>query len=268
MIFNSFIPTKLTGIVDLIWEQEVPVPGRYTVLPSGKVELIFPIQPIEHLEAVKITDQDNPVNNHSCFLSGLHTRPLRMIFDRFHAFGIQMKPIAVKALFGMPLCHIRDYFVEGHIILETIRRMEEQLHSPKTFTEKAQWFENFLLKKIDETADLHIAFNIDQTIRKFIAQKQQGTSKSIEDLMGYSRTQTFRLFNDWFGLSAHSYQKLRQFIHTVESLHSPEIKLIEVGYENGYFDQSHFIRTFQEYADMTPGEYRKQMSPFPGQLFG
>ena len=105
--FNSYIPTKLTGIVELIWEQEIFDPGRFTVLPSGKVELILPIHPIANLEAIKIGSQDNPMNNYSCFLSGLHTRPLKMTFEKFHAFGVQMKPVAVKALFNMPLCGIR-----------------------------------------------------------------------------------------------------------------------------------------------------------------
>jgi AraC-like DNA-binding protein len=266
--FNAYIPTRLTGIVDLIWEQEIPNPGRFTVLPSGKVELLFPIHPIENLEAVKITSKDNPVNNYSCFLSGLHTRPLKMTFEKFHIFGIQMKPVAVKALFGMPLCEIRNYFIEGRAVFDTIRIMEDKLHSINNFAERAQWFENFLLKKINETAELHNAITLDRAIKKHIIQKQNGSSKTVQEIMGYSRTQTFRLFNEWFGISAHSYEKLLQFIRSVETLHNSNLKLIDAGFENGFYDQAHFIRTFQEYSDMTPGEYRKQMGAFPGHIFG
>ncbi len=266
MKFNSYIPTKLTGIVELIWEQEIFDPGRFTVLPSGKVELILPIHPIANLEAIKIGSQDNPMNNYSCFLSGLHTRPLKMTFEKFHAFGVQMKPVAVKALFNMPLCGIRDYFVEGSVVFDTIHIMEEQLHSKSSFSERAQWFENYLLRKVNETADLHIAINLDRAIRRHIIQKQNGSSKTIQDIMGYSRTQTYRLFNEWFGTSAHSYQKLLQFIRTVETLHDSNLKLIDAGLKNGFYDQAHFIRTFQDFSDMTPGEYRKQMSAIPGQI--
>jgi AraC-like DNA-binding protein len=191
-----------------------------------------------------------------------------MTFDKFHTFGIQMKPVAVKALFGMPLCDIKDYFVEGDVVLDTIHQMEDKLHGLNSFSERAKWFENFLLKKINETADLHNAINLNLAINKHIALKQNGSSKSIENLLGYSRTQTFRLFNDWFGMSVHSYLKLLQFIRTVETLHNKNIKLMDVGYDNGYYDQAHFIHTFQEFADMTPGEYRKQMTLFPGQIFG
>lgn len=268
MKYNTYIPTNLTGIVDLIWEQEIPHPGRFTVLPSGKVELIFPFHPIENLDAVKIGAQDNPVNNYSCFLSGLHTKPLKMTFEKFHAFGVQMKPVAVKALFSIPLYEIRNYFVEGTDIFETIRMIEYQIHSKQSFAERAQWFENFLLKKIHETADLHMAINFDKAVKKHINQKQNGSSKTIQDIMGYSRTQTFRLCNEWFGISAHSYEKLLQFIRSVETLHNIDLKLTDTGLANGYYDQAHFIRNFQEFAEMTPGEYRKQMSALPGQIFG
>lgn len=267
MKFNGYIPAKLSGIVDLIWEQEISCPGRFIVLPSGKVELIFPIHSIENLEAVKISAQDNPVNNHSCFLSGLHTKPLKMTFDQFHVFGVQMKPVAVKALFGLPLCEIRNYFVEGNMVFDSIHLMEECLHSKNSFSDRAQWFENFLLDKINETTDLHVAMNLDRVTRKLIMQKQIGPAKSIQDMLGYSRTQTFRLFNEWFGVSAYSYQKLLQFIRTVEALHNRNLKLIDAGFENGFYDQSHFIRNFQKYADMTPGDYRRQMSALPGQIF-
>lgn len=230
------------------------------------MEIIFPIRPVESLEAVKIAAQDNPVNNHTCFLSGLHTKPLKITFDKFHTFGIQMKPIAVKALFGMPLSEIRDYFVEGAIIFDTICLLEDQLHSKSCFEERAKWFENFLLRKINETANVHVAMRLERAIKNHICMAQNGPARPIEDIMGYSRTQTYRLFNEWFGISSHSYQKLLQFISTVETLHDRKMRLVDAAYTNGYFDQAHCIRAFREFAGMTPGEYRIRMSPLPGQI--
>lgn len=267
MKINAYIPAKLNGIVDLIWEHEMYAPGSYTILPSGKVEIIFPIIPVKQIKAIKISSNDNPMNNFPCFLSGLHIRPLKMTFERFQTFGIQMKPVAVKALFGMPLCEIRNYYVEGSLVFDAINMMEDKLHTIDNFLDRAKWFELFLLSKINETPDLHSAIRLDCSIRKFIREKHNGSDKSFLDVTGYSRTQTFRLFNEWFGISAHSYQKLQQFISATESLHNPALKLTDVGFENGFYDQSHFIRVFQEFAEMTPGEYRRQMSELPGLLF-
>ncbi|SHN35128.1 AraC-type DNA-binding protein [Cyclobacterium lianum] len=268
MVHKAYIPSKLVGIVDLIWEQEMEKPGTFTILPSGKVEIIFPFYPVKQLQAVKISARDNPVNNYSCFLSGLHTRPLKMEFDRFHALGIQMKPVSVKALFGIPLSKIRNYFVEGSLIIDDFAFIQEQLFSGKTFLERAKCLEDFLLSIIQETSELHEALHLDRCIRKLIHQNQFGAGRSVQNMMGYSRTHTFRLFNDWFGTSAHSYQNLIQFVRATAALHQPGLKLTAAGLYGGYYDQSHFIRKFQAYAAMTPGAYRKQMSGLPGLLFG
>ncbi|MFZ1705039.1 MAG: AraC family transcriptional regulator [Saprospiraceae bacterium] len=267
MTSNFYIPTKLTGIVDLIWEQEIPFPGNYKILPSGKVELIFPLYPITKLDALKISNQDNPVNNQTCFLSGLHTKPLNMTFDKFHVFGIQMKAVAVKALFGMPLCEIKDYFVDGQLVFNSFNMLEDEIHARQNFLDRAQWVENFLFSKINETAELHMAIHLNNAIKKYLAQKQNGSPKTIETLLGYSRTQTYRIFNDWFGVSSHAHQRLVKFIQTVVTLHDTSLSLTDIGFDNGYYDQAHFIRSFHEFGDMTPGEYRKRMTSLPGQIF-
>jgi AraC-like DNA-binding protein len=191
-----------------------------------------------------------------------------MSFSDFHTFGIQMNPIAVNAIFGLPLCEIKDYFVEGAAVIDDIGLLEDVLYSGRTFIEKAQWFECFLLKKIKDTPELHLAMQLDNAIVKFIDIKDQAPQCTLEELLGYSRTHTFRLFKTWFGTSSHSFIQLRQFIKAVESLHGPFNKLIDVGLDNRYYDQSHFIRNFHDFAGMTPGDYVKLKSSVPGQLYG
>lgn len=266
MKYHAYRPTKLNGIVDQIWEMEIPSACRYTILPEGKVQLLFPLHQSLDISARKISNAENPMRNFSSFLSGLHTKPLKLNFERFHTFGIQMKPIAAKAIFGLPLYEIRDYFVEGDIVLKNIRMMEDRLQTRSSFQERALWFENFLLKLITETPDLHLAIRLDKAIHQFISQKKD-KDQSIEDMLGYSRTQTFRLFNTWFGTSPHSYLQLCQFIRSLDSLHRSPARLGDIAFANGFYDQAHFIRTFRKFADMSPGAYRKQMTDFPGQLF-
>lgn len=266
MQYQSYVPSKLGGIVEKIWELEIQCEGKYTILPEGIVQLLFPLYQDVNIEAKKISQDENPMRKYSCFLSGLHTKPLKTNFNRFHTFGVQIRPVAVKAIFGMPLCEIRDYFVEGKIVLDKVRFIEDQLNSKSSFLERARWIENFLLKLIDETPDLHMALRLDQAIHNNLY-KFNSSKKDLRDIMGYSRTQTYRLFNAWFGTSSHSYLKLMQFVRTVESLHNRAAKLGDIGLANGYYDQAHFIRDFRHFADMTPGAYRQQMSNFPGQLF-
>jgi AraC-like DNA-binding protein len=126
-----------------------------------------------------------------------------------------MKPIVVKALFGIPLYEFRDHYINGNIIFDTVNQIEDILNSNRSFTEKAQWLESYLYARIYETADLHLAMGLCSATEKFITDQNNVHFKSIEDCLGYSRTQSFRIFNDWFGISAQSYQKLSQCVRAV-----------------------------------------------------
>lgn len=253
--------------MDLIWEYRIDRPAEMKILPSGKVELIFRLCPALRMKpAKKIGEDDSPLGQF-CFLSGLHTGPLDVSFEQFHCMGVQMRPVAVKGLFGIPLCEIRDYYAEGEGILGPVAEIEERLRSFGSFRDRALWLERFLHRRIRETAELHTAISLLRTSGTYICRKNAGPHRSIEDLLGYSRTHTFRLFNEWFGLSAHSYEQLIRFVHSVHALHHPSGNLAATGLECGYFDQSHFIRSFRAFSGMTPGAYRKQMSRLPGQIF-
>lgn len=266
MTIQRYIPHRLKGVVDLIWEQHSDTPTRWSILPSGKIELIFQLGTVARMRsAAKINNQDNPLEL-SCFLSGLHTRPLNLSFDRFHNFGIQMRPIAAKALFGIPLKEVRDYYLEGSDFLNRQAEIEDQLKSKATFIERAAFIEDIFLAQLAETADLHQAISLHDFADKIILHKLLGRNVSIEQSLGYSRTQTFRIFNDWFGLSSHSYLRLLQFVKSVQILHHSPGKLIQVGFGTGYYDQAHFIRSFKEFSGMTPAEYRKLKTEIPGQL--
>jgi AraC-like DNA-binding protein len=268
MIIRHYIPHKILCIADVIWEQRSDTPSRWKILPSGKVELIFRIGSPDHLRmlwAKKIGESDSPLS-HFCFLSGLHTRPLELAYDRFHVMGIQLKPIAVKALFGLPLFGIRDYYVEGEAMLKDLRQIEDTLNSSEPFLDKAQWLENFIFSRIKESADLHIAISLHQVVAAIAMPDHNSRNRTVQDLLGYSRTHTFRIFNEWFGLSAHSYQRLVQFVHAVQYLHHSPANLTAAGLASGYFDQAHFIRSFKEFSGMTPGAYGRLKSYIPGQL--
>jgi AraC-like DNA-binding protein len=266
MILKSYIPVKLRGIVDMIWEQRSDTPTGWKILPSGKVELLFRLGPVVRMhEAKKIGEHNSPLP-HFCFLSGLHTRPLSMSFERFHMMGVQMNPIAVRALFGIPGCEIRDYYIEGDALMKNLDQIENELNARPRFIEKAKWLENFLLSKICETAELHTAINLSKVTDEISCNNFFRKITAVEQYLGYSRTQTWRIFTEWFGLSSSPYQRLLQFVHAVNHLHSSPEKLTMIGLNQGYFDQAHFIRSFNEFAEMTPGQYRKLMTHIRGQL--
>lgn len=93
----------------MIWEQESDTPSNWQILPSGFVELIFNLGPaMENVQGKRVGGAFNPTEEF-CFLSGIHTQPLYMSFPRFKIMGVQMHPLAVKAVFGLPCKEVRDW---------------------------------------------------------------------------------------------------------------------------------------------------------------
>lgn len=258
-----YIPRKLPGIVDMIWEHKSDTPDKRRLLPLGTVELLFRIGPPSTLKkSKKITSANNPLGQF-CFLSGLQTRPIDLAFERVHMIGIKMQPIAVFALFGIPASEAKDFYIDGDAVVKRLETIEDKLNSDITFHEKAVWLENELLSNITETPELHTAIRLNKFTKKITVPTIE---TDIRPFTGYSRTQIYRLFNTWFGLSTNYYNRLLQFAKALKSMHQSKNKLTEIGFENGYFDQSHFIRSFKEFADITPGYYHKNMTNIPGQL--
>lgn len=266
MLYQSYIPTRLEGLAHVIWEQRSTQPMRWQILPSGYVELIFNLGPkMANVQGKRVGNTINPTE-HFCFLSGLHTKPLYLGFPEFHVMGVQMNPAAIKAFFGIPCLELKDWYLEGDLLLEELGEMEDRLRAPTPFLTKARWLEHYLCEKLDETSELYTVLKINTVVDKLSSLAMAGESFRLEDLMGYSRTHTHRLFTEWFGQSATNHLKLRQFVQAIRRIHASDERLTDIAFQEGFYDQPHFVRAFRQFAGMTPGQYRRQKSDLIGQL--
>lgn len=268
MDLQVHIPKDGTGLIQYIWEQRDGSAAQWCILPNGQVNLIFMLEhEVSLTRSLKLTAANDPLRNFA-FLSGLHTKPLHMRFSGFHVMGVAMSPVAVKALFGIPACEVRDGAVEGGLILREPALLEDRLNTLRTFTQRAVFLERLLVRLVHESADLRTALRLGRTMERLAQRCLLGTDTGLARQLGYSRTHAFRLANEWYGCSMQGSQRLRQFVHAVDLLHRPAGTLTTLGLEAGYYDQAHFIRAFRDFADMTPGAYRRRMGAIPGQLPG
>jgi AraC-like DNA-binding protein len=68
-----------------------------------------------------------------------------------------------------------------------------------------------------------------------------------------------RMFNKYVGISANTYSTLNRFHSSVNQiLYNPNSKLSDLAYDNGYFDQMHFIKDFKRFAGNTPKNFAQQ----------
>ena len=65
-----------------------------------------------------------------------------------------------------------------------------------------------------------------------------------------------RIFKKYVGVTASQYRRICQFQVSFAQVRSKEFdKLSDVAYDNGFADQSHFIRSFREFTQITPNDY-------------
>lgn len=68
-----------------------------------------------------------------------------------------------------------------------------------------------------------------------------------------------RIFKKYVGTSPNQYKRICQFYCAFSQLKGKHFNnQTDVVYANGYFDQSHYIRSFKEFTDTTPSEYLKK----------
>lgn len=261
-----YIPSSLAPLVRLIWEQRSDEPMGWKILPSGRVELIFNLGPsMLDLVGRRVGNAFNPTE-HFCFLSGLHTRPLVMRFPRFHVMGVQMEPLAVKALFGIPCIEVRDWAVHGGEILAELNAIEDRLRGPGDFPEKAVWLEQYLHRLLRRAGTMEPALLFRGAVDRMTARTLDGSRHHAEGEIGYSRMHMHRMFNEWLGLPPGEFFRLERFVRTVAAVHAGEESFTTLAHRYGYHDQAHFNHHFQRFAGMSPTQYRSHRWQLPGQL--
>lgn len=260
-----------------IWELKGNCNSNEIILPSGVVEIIFNLsKPISAILPFGKNVQQAP----QCFIQGIHTQVLKVSYSgRHHLFGLRLKPHTIKSLLGIYPSELSNEAVDITLIKSLFRTLWNQLVEVQSFEDRVKILENNL-KPLDETicrrseklSDWFVKFGF-QKLNPYDQQIQYGTYQQFDsvnnlaELINYSTRHLNRKTKEIFGLNAEELIRYKKFLQAVLLMHQDRHSLTEISYTAGFFDQSHFIRVFKSFTNMTPKRYLQMKGNLPYHLF-
>lgn len=165
------------------------------------------------------------------------------------------KPFALATIFKLSAQDIKEKHIELNLWnAQKSMALNIQLYHSKSIQEKVDILSHFIFTqiKINQRDCEIIRYATDSIMQNSNADI---LSQLFQELNLTERTFQ-RIFKKYVGVTANEYRRICQHYFAFSQLKGRHFeKLTDIAYTNGYFDQSHYIRTFKEFTNTTPNEY-------------
>jgi len=172
---------------------------------------------------------------------------------------VQLYPFASKYLLGVDPKVLNDECFDllqlTHVDVKSIFR---ELNNTADLEQQVALVYQLILQLIEKN-NQPPDDQLQQAISMIIRHEGQVPIKEVRDKV-YLTERTFeRKFSTSVGLTPKQFAKIIQFQCSLHQLNEANYdRLVEIGMDSGFADQSHFIRTFKKYTGQTPSYYLKQ----------
>ena len=236
---------------------------REIILPKGTVEIIFNFS--DRIYYSKDTTIQSQITLPAVFINGINFKPFELIkTGRQEFLGIQLNGIGLRLLFNISAKELNNTVCNGNELCTQLEDLACLLFHKNTFHDRIQIILSWIREKVNLN-NLHYSL---ERIRKLIGHNCcNGQSiKKLSQEICLSDRQLRRFTQNWLGMNTEEFIQYNKYLKCLHLLHNPAQSLTDIGLEAGYFDQSHFIREFKSYTDMTPRNYREANAEFPGHI--
>ena len=180
---------------------------------------------------------------------------------KFKFVVFQLYPFASKHLLGVDPKALNgdcfDLLQLKHIDAEAFH---QQLISATTLEEQAQVITRLVLALV-KSNQVEPDDRIQQAISIIIEQKGKVQIKELQEQVYLTERTLERNFSAETGLTPKQFARIIQFQTSLRQLTKKSYdKLVDIGFNSGFADQSHFIRAFKKYTGQSPSYYLKEMT--------
>jgi AraC-like DNA-binding protein len=252
-LYREFAPhPALAGHVACLWMSHAAPAGaplRHRVLPDNCIDILW---------------QDRaPLG----FVAGMMSRPHRIeLLEPVLTVAVRFLPGATRAFFPLPLHALQD----GHPALSDLwpRGDAESLGAAlwerdRTVDQRLATIERALLARLRA----HEAERADGLVRAAVGLLEgSGGVLRVDELartLGVSRQHLALQFRERVGLNAKTFAMVCRFRRASSALRSEAVGIDWAAFAaaSGYYDQSHLIHEFRQFAGETPQAFVRERLP-------
>jgi AraC-like DNA-binding protein len=256
MTVKNLVPKD--NIADYV--ERILVIENYQLINPFTLPLFANGSPTLLFQTTKGTIKNKATSNLTLFGQTVFPETLT-ITDDFTIIAYFFKPFALFSLFGISAQELTDSPIDLNLLpsIKTLS-LQEQLLNAVTIDKMTDLIDEYVFSLIVKT-------KTDCQLIKFATTEiAKNTAKEALTLVQndlYVTERTFqRLFEKNIGIAPNLFRRICQFNNAFQALQSRKFdKLSDIAYENGYADQSHYIRVFKEFTHITPKDYLKFGAP-------
>uniref|UniRef100_UPI0032175AD3 AraC family transcriptional regulator n=1 Tax=uncultured Draconibacterium sp. TaxID=1573823 RepID=UPI0032175AD3 len=229
------------------------------IVPSGLSELIFYFDDIPKSINENITISENTV-----ITGQLNSYYDIAIQNKISLFSIIFQPLGLTKLLDIPANKLFNQNVPlKHILKNTTIDLESQLYEAKTFAERINIAEQFIVQRLKKGKDKYHYNRIKHCIGLINTTKGHVSIDYLASEACLSRKQFERVFSEYIGTSPKRFMKTVRFQNVLhEKARNRNNNLTTLTYKCGYYDQSHMINDFLKLSGLTPKQYFSECEPF------
>lgn len=231
----------------LEWTGTADVPTIYRLIPDGYVDWVF------HLNAPWSFTQaaNNSKRSYQAHLFGHSTSFLELTLDSSatKVFGIKFQPWAARQIWGTTMHATTNIEIDlADLPLPEIVNLIAQIHGASNTQERISLAEQYLQANIETQNDL----------KPIVELLQSNNGCSIN---GLSSRRLQQRFKSEIGISPKVFRRTVRINRVLQHMLQGTAKLTDLAYQNGYYDQSHFIRDFRTFTGLSPSTFLRSIDP-------
>jgi AraC-like DNA-binding protein len=179
---------------------------------------------------------------------------LLTVNDNFVMIAYFLKPYALKVLYGITANELTDKPLDLSLLNQTARNLQERLLNTSSTQEMLALIDDYISKMMSAVKmDIR---PLEYATEKIVANPAKQVLVATQRELCMTERTFQRLFEHNIGIAPNQYRRVVQFHTAFQQLQKRQFKhLSDIAFRNDYADQSHYIRSFREFTNLSPKEY-------------